>query len=85
MSTNVTHWHANDTKANIERMTDGNTSSSGALNYATHPNNANGTHILFDFGEANYSNGSLSYITAKGLPIESTDQPLSFLKTVWWF
>ena len=29
--------HANDTKANIERMTDGNTSSSGALDYATHP------------------------------------------------
>jgi hypothetical protein len=33
----------------ISRMTDGNTSSSGALDYAAHPNGADGKHILFDF------------------------------------
>jgi hypothetical protein len=31
--TNVTHWYANGTASNIARMTDGNTSSSGALDY----------------------------------------------------
>jgi hypothetical protein len=80
ISTNITHWHANDTKANIERMTDGNTSSSGALDYATHPKNANGKHILFDFGEANYSNGSFKLYNRKGVADRINGSTVEFLK-----
>jgi hypothetical protein len=46
ITTNVTSWHNGGTAANISRMTDGNTSSSGALDYAAHPNGADGKHSL---------------------------------------
>jgi hypothetical protein len=61
-------------------MTDGNTRSSGALDYATHPKNANGKHILFDFGEANYSNGSFKLYNRKGVADRINGSTVEFLK-----
>jgi hypothetical protein len=48
-------------------MTDGNTSSSGALDYAAHPNGADGKHILFDFKGTNYNNGSFKLYNRKAI------------------
>jgi hypothetical protein len=80
ISTNITRWHANNTAANIQRMTDGNTSTRGALNYATHPANAHGKHILFDFKGVNYNNGSFKLYNRKNVADRINGSTVEFLK-----
>ncbi|WP_180323583.1 hypothetical protein, partial [thiotrophic endosymbiont of Bathymodiolus puteoserpentis (Logatchev)] len=80
ITTNVTSWHNGGTAANISRMTDGNTSSSGVLDYAVHPNSANGKYILFDFKGVNYNNGSFKLYNRKAVVSRINGSIVDFLK-----
>jgi hypothetical protein len=64
----------------IKRMTDGNTSTRGALNYATHPANAHGKHILFDFKGVNYNNGGFKLYNRKNVADRINGSTVEFLK-----
>ncbi|NYT26499.1 MAG: hypothetical protein H0A76_00410 [Candidatus Thiodubiliella endoseptemdiera] len=80
ITTNIDAWHQGDAAANIKRMTDGNTSSHGALDYATHPNNADGKYMLFDFGGINYTNGSFKLYNRKAVAHRINGSTVEFLK-----
>jgi hypothetical protein len=80
---NITFWDDfnNFTSAsNIARMTDGNTSSSGALDYAVHPLDADGKYILFDFKGVHYNNGSFKLFNRKGIIDRINGSTVDFLK-----
>ena len=60
INSGVTAWASGDTQSNINAMTDGNTSTSGAADYSVQPQNADGQEIIFDM-QGSFQAGSFAF------------------------
>ncbi|MBA5249988.1 MAG: hypothetical protein FE834_10775, partial [Gammaproteobacteria bacterium] len=80
ITTNISAWYNGDTAANIKKMTDGHTHAFGANNYAVHPWDANGKHILFDFKGIDYNNGSFKLYNRTNFTNRINGSTVEFIK-----
>ena len=65
LTTTVTNWFQGTTQQNLDNIVDGNTSTSGANNYAIHPTSADGRTITFSWDQ-DYNHARFEFFNRTG-------------------